>query len=73
MMVDGQITVQEVTVEVQPVDAETKTDTVTRREFTRLADLPEGESFESQRGIGKVWASLVAFTSMGPIKVTRDL
>ena len=69
--IDGQLTVQEVTVQVQPVEAETRDEAQAQaHKFDRMMELPE-EVFEEQRGVGKLWASLFAFSGAGPGRLRR--
>ncbi|MCR9245969.1 MAG: tandem-95 repeat protein [bacterium] len=70
MLINGEVQVQEITVRVQPVDAETRDTQAQRPEFKRLTERHD-DTFEEQRGVGKLWASLVAFTSMGPVRARK--
>lgn len=70
MMIDGEIRVQEITVAVQPVDAEQRTNATPKLPERQLADLDNPTDSES-RGVGKLWAALVAFTSAGPTRLPR--
>ena len=71
VMINGETLVQEITVEVKPVDAATRAPVGQQPRFERLQQLDDADSFVEQRGVGKVWASLVAFSSSLPVRPGR--
>ncbi|MCA8949635.1 MAG: LamG domain-containing protein [Planctomycetes bacterium] len=71
MMIDGEVRIEEVTVQIQPVDGQTKAGPVHVERGGRLDFGNDHGGFEAQRGIGKLWASLVAFSSSGSLRIGK--
>ena len=71
VLVNGQRMVQDVTIQLQPVQAESRTEAMAKTLAVRHSSDAAGERFEAHRGVGKVWASLVAFTGAIPTRIRR--